>query len=162
MTLELFERRLMPLEPAMFRFALSCLDDREDAEDVVQDVLETLWKDRGRLDEVVNLEAYCIGITKRQCAARIRRLAREGALKGEEMAETAEVQESGREELLDELERSLQSLSPPQRRAIEMKYFEGRRSEEIARELGMSADNLRATISRGYKNLRKLLTLKHF
>ena len=71
--IEQFKRNILPLQPAMQRMAESLLHNEDDAADVVQDCLVTLWNEREKLRRVVNLEAWCITLVKRHCVDLLRR-----------------------------------------------------------------------------------------
>jgi len=57
----------------------------------------------------------------------------------------------------EKLYAAIAKLSPCQQRAVRMVYLEGRNYEDIARELGCDPCNIRVTVMRGIKNLKKFL-----
>jgi len=54
----IFKETLLPIADKLFRLALSITGNREDAEDVVQDVLLQAWN-REDWEKIENIEAYC-------------------------------------------------------------------------------------------------------
>ena len=71
MTLAEFEHiasglRMKLLSLSLTYFA-SLSEQRNEAEDVVQDVLLKLWSERERLDEIVNIESWAVTIAKNMC-----------------------------------------------------------------------------------------------
>ncbi|MFM8739962.1 MAG: RNA polymerase sigma factor, partial [Cytophagales bacterium] len=59
-----FGVKVLPLQISMYRLAMSVLKNREEAEDVVQEIFYRLWKIRSSLIELQNLKAYALKITK--------------------------------------------------------------------------------------------------
>ena len=64
MNREMFETRVLPTKNKLFRFALGLLGSREDAQDVVQEVLVKVWNGREQMGAIENMEAWCMRITK--------------------------------------------------------------------------------------------------
>ena len=54
----IFKETLLPIADKLFRLALSITGNREDAEDVVQDVFLQVWN-REDWEKIENIEAYC-------------------------------------------------------------------------------------------------------
>lgn len=50
--------------PELFRFAARNIHSREDREEIIQDVFESLWQRRTELDHVVSLNAYLFRAVK--------------------------------------------------------------------------------------------------
>ena len=61
------------MQPKMQHLAEVMLGNEDDAADVVQDCFVSLWNDRERLRDVVNLEAWCKTMVKRKCINLIRK-----------------------------------------------------------------------------------------
>lgn len=70
-----FRHDLLPLKDKLFRLALRITLDRPEAEDVVEDVLVRTWELRltAELQNVDNLEAYCLTMTRNLAIDRSRR-----------------------------------------------------------------------------------------
>jgi RNA polymerase sigma-70 factor (ECF subfamily) len=58
-----FKAALLPIIDKLFRLALSITGNKEDAEDVVQDVLLQIWK-KEDWEKIENIEAYCFRSTR--------------------------------------------------------------------------------------------------
>jgi len=58
-----FKVNILPISDKLFRLALSITKNKEDAEDVVQDVLLHVLKKDG-WEEIENIEAYCFRSTR--------------------------------------------------------------------------------------------------
>jgi len=61
----------------VYTFALKNLKNREDAEEVVQDLFYSLWKDRDKLKEIENLNAWIFTVCFNIIRKRFRQIARE-------------------------------------------------------------------------------------
>ncbi|MFN7328902.1 MAG: RNA polymerase sigma factor, partial [Bacteroidota bacterium] len=72
MNREMFETRVLPTKNKLFRFALGLLGSREDAQDVVQEVLVKVWNGREQMGAIENMEAWCMRITKNLSLDRLR------------------------------------------------------------------------------------------
>jgi len=58
-----FKTTILPIIDKLFRLALGITGNKEDAEDVVQDVLLQIWK-REDWEKIENIEAYCFRSTR--------------------------------------------------------------------------------------------------
>lgn len=64
MSLEAFKIRVLPVKNKLYRFALSFLKNEEEAQDVVQEVLIKVWDKRDEMNQLENMEAWCMRITR--------------------------------------------------------------------------------------------------
>ena len=55
-----FQHDILPLKNIIFRTALRIVLNREEAEDIVQDILVKMWEQRNELEKVNNLEVYAL------------------------------------------------------------------------------------------------------
>ncbi|HBT85023.1 MAG TPA: hypothetical protein DEB12_03855 [Porphyromonadaceae bacterium] len=51
-----FKSRFLPFTKLIYKISFAITRDKEDAEDVVQEVFEKLWKSRDSLTSVLNVE----------------------------------------------------------------------------------------------------------
>ncbi|MBY0435566.1 MAG: sigma-70 family RNA polymerase sigma factor, partial [Cyclobacteriaceae bacterium] len=72
MDLETFQNLVFPVKNKLFRFAYRLLGSSDDAKDVVQEVFIKVWNGREQLNEIQNLEAWCMRITKNMSLDRLR------------------------------------------------------------------------------------------
>ncbi|MDR2622894.1 MAG: RNA polymerase sigma factor [Dysgonamonadaceae bacterium] len=59
-----FKKNILPVIDRLFRLAFSITKNKEDAEDVVQDVLFNVWKKKAEWESIENMEAYCFRSTR--------------------------------------------------------------------------------------------------
>ena len=126
----------------VFSLALRVIGDRAAAEDITQDVFVGLWNQPDRFDpDRGSLRAYLGTLTHRRAVDLIRReearRCRETRTSHEPSA-TPAVDDLALLGLTSEAVRAaVASLPPPQRRAVELAYFEGRTYRQVADTLGI-------------------------
>ena len=157
MTSAQFHNVWLPLQDRFYRVAFHLMEDRFDAEDVVQDLYVKLWNMRDMLDFVNSPVSYGIMMTRNLCIDRIR--------KRQPLEETNENIESGQEtdafvlsyESLAVLHEAVNKLPPGQRTVLKKRIFEGKSNSEIADELNVRELNVRVQMSLAKKRLKKML-----
>ena len=70
MTAEEFKTRLLPVKNKLYRFALSLMQNKQEAEDAVQEVYLKMWNMRNNLEKYKSTEALMMTITKLTCLSR--------------------------------------------------------------------------------------------
>lgn len=148
-----FKQQVMPSLPAIETVARRLLSDEADVRDAVQDTLLRLWNYRSRLADVADVKIYCISVARNVALGRLKQRKDFDSL--ENMADVASP-----ERLTDDLEAvetALQSLSLNQQRVIRLRGYNDMEVDEIAAELNLSVGNVRQLLSRGRRQLKKLL-----
>ena len=64
MTRQEFKANISKIKNKLFRFSLNILDDVAEAEDVVQEVFIKLWNKKDEMDQINNVEAWCMRVTR--------------------------------------------------------------------------------------------------
>ena len=59
-----FKRRFLSFSELIFRYSFTITGDSVEAEDIVQEVFEKLWKIRDSLSAVKSDEAYILSVTR--------------------------------------------------------------------------------------------------
>ena len=72
MTSEEFKKELLPLKNKLFRLAWQLTGQREEAEDVVQEVYLKAWDMRHKLAHYKSMEGLLVTITRNRCLDRLR------------------------------------------------------------------------------------------
>lgn len=153
---EQFKRNILPLQPAMQRMAESLLHNEDDAADVVQDCLVTLWSEREKLQHIVNLEAWCITLVKRRCVDSLRRKHPNVEIDERTMA-LAEEEANNAEERLQLAMKFVEKLPDRQKQVIQLKYFDAADTDHIASKLNISQGNVYTLLSRAYNSLKQMI-----
>ena len=156
MTTDRFKHIILTHQPAMQRMAQAILGDPDAAADAVQDAVVALWQQRGKLDTVVNAEAWCIQLVKRRSLDILRHASPAKAI-DPALLEAAAPTPDDTEERYQRALALVRQLPPRQRDAILLKYEQGKDNKEIEQTLNMSSTNLYATLSRAYSSLREMM-----
>ncbi|MDO5972354.1 RNA polymerase sigma-70 factor [Flavivirga aquimarina] len=146
----------------LYKFSLSMVCSKVYAEEIVQDVFLKVWIKRASLNPEMSFKSYLFTITRNQNikflkkAANNRKLREEIFYKSQKFASSTElyIRESELELLKQE---ALDKLSPKRRIIFEMSRNEGKSYEDIANELGISANTVRNQMSKALETLRLFL-----
>jgi RNA polymerase sigma-70 factor, ECF subfamily len=135
--------------------ALRILRDRTEAEDVVQEVFVQIWRQAGRFDPARGSpEAWICTMARTRALDRLRRR----ASRREEPSDSAPgVTEPPRTEQALAVRKALDSLSPDQRKALELAYYEGLTQTEIAARLDEPLGTIKTRIRTAMIRLRDVL-----
>ena len=143
----------------LYHFSLRYLNSREQAEEVVQDTLLSLWNSRDKLDDQQLVGPYLYTICKRYCLNQIRDTARSKAAAEVLWQKYQDISHSTEEALdLADLEHftelALQKLSSQQQLVFRLSRYEGLTQEEIAVRLDISKETVKKHSAVALKSLR--------
>jgi RNA polymerase sigma-70 factor (ECF subfamily) len=144
--------------------ALSILRNREEAEDVVQEIFFRLWKRKDVLEELQNLRAYALKITKNLCLDRIRlRKQVTGELEKMNLISSQENphQKLETSNLIEIISGIIESLPQQQQLVLYLRNIEGLSFEEISDVTEMNINSIRVTLSRARKSITEIYQLKY-
>ena len=65
MDVDVFKQRFLPFHPKLYRIAYALLDNKADAEDILQDAYCKLWNKRDELGDIQNPEAFSITLVEK-------------------------------------------------------------------------------------------------
>lgn len=162
-----FKSRVLPVRDTLFRLALSLLKNREEAEDVLQDVLLKLWDRRNRLVRLGNIEAFAVTVTRNHCLDRLksyRHKNRSGTAIDKLPLASTQLLPDRQAELGDtmrHMRKAFDQLPENQRLVLHLRDVEHYSYDEIAAVTGQSAGALRVTLSRARKQVREALQNIH-
>lgn len=150
----------------LFSFAMRMLGNTEDAEEVVLDVFQQVWKSIDSFDPARgNVLSWLTVLTRSRSIDRLRRVGRRrGREQSVELIREASSPISMPDTqaiLSDERERvrrALETLTPEQRQAIEMAFFEGLTHSEVAEALSAPLGTIKTRIRTGMKRMQDLLS----
>jgi RNA polymerase sigma factor (sigma-70 family) len=151
-----FEDLLRPVFGSAARLAYGMLQDRAEAEDVVQEAAIKAWRRLGNLREGADFAPWFFGIVANQSRT-VRRSGWWGVLG---MQHTPA---SGRPGIEDEaargadLRRALTALPPDQRAAVLLHFYLDLPLDAVAETLGISVAGVKSRINRGMKRMRPAL-----
>lgn len=141
--------------PALRRYARALTGNREHADDLVQDTIARalsrlhLWRPAASIRPWLFTIMHNLFLNERRRSSRTKPLVGESAEPGLDRADSRAV--------LDDLDRALGQLGEDQRAAILLVGVEEMSYDEAARVLGIPIGTLMSRLSRGRKQLRRLL-----
>ncbi len=151
----------------LFSVALRVLNNREAAEDVIQDVFIQIWEKA----PLYNAErgkplTWAMTLTRNKAIDRLRNLQRRARLHDEAGKEAGIAEQFDAQNALDNVESTergaivrlaFEKLNKDQRQALEMAFFGNLTHTEIAEQLGEPVGTIKARIRRGMMKLRDVL-----
>jgi RNA polymerase sigma-70 factor (ECF subfamily) len=152
---EAFEMTIRTQTRPLFAIAYGILQNREEAEDAVQDALVKAWKSRWRVRDPEKFPAWLCMIARHR-ARDVFRKHRPIPQDVEGAAPSAPT--SPADDLLDlQLHSALATLPELHREAISLRYFEAMDYATIENRLGLSNGSLRGILGRALATMRKQL-----
>ncbi|PYK88208.1 MAG: hypothetical protein DMF47_00720 [Verrucomicrobia bacterium] len=151
---EAFEMIIRSQSRPLFAIAYGILQNREEAEDTVQDALVKAWKSRWRVRDPEKFPAWLCMIA-RHCARDVFRkhrtvpLSKMPEIPGSERPQTTIIDRH--------LDSALASLPELHRAAISLRYFEEMDYATIENRLGLTNGSLRGILGRALASMRKQL-----
>ena len=158
---EAFEMIIRTQSRALFAIAYAILQNREEAEDVIQDALVKAWKTRRRVREPEKLPAWLCTIARHRARDVARR--RRSVPFPKELEEPIDLQFEDaarlrrKKDVNEEVHAALATLPELHRTALTLRYFEAMDYAGIERTLGLSNGALRGILGRALGVLRKRL-----
>ena len=151
---EAFEMIIRTQSRALFAIAYGILQNREEAEDAVQDALVKAWKSRWRVRDPEKFPAW-LSMIARHRARDVFRKRRTVPLS--EMPEMPGSETPQATTIDRHLDSALASLPELYRAAISLRYFEEMDYATIENRLGLTNGSLRGILGRALATMRKQL-----
>ncbi len=160
MDVESFKRLFLPLHPKLFRIAYALVENKSDAEDILQDAYYKLWSRRNELADVRNPEAFCVTLVKNLCLDFLRspRAGRHDEDVTEVVTLSTDSSPDKELEMQDKVEQVrhlINRLPENQRQVLRLRGIEDCSIDEIEQITGLSAVNIRVLLSRARKIIRE-------
>lgn len=149
-----FKHIFIPYHSKLYRIAFRFVRDSDIASDMVQEVYIKLWSQKDKLIHIKNKEAYSVTCLRNLCLDHLKSAKKE--ISFETLSDKKAVEEipdwSDETKLIRKI---LETLPEQQRTAFWLKHWEEYSNEEIEEQLGMSAINLRVSLSRARKTIKE-------
>jgi RNA polymerase sigma-70 factor (ECF subfamily) len=152
---EAFQMIIRTHSRTLFAIAYGILQNREEAEDVVQDSVVKAWKMRWRVRDPEKFPAWLCMIARHRAHDVFRR--RRPVPFTDEMIQTAETEAPDTATMDHQLDSALATLPELHRTALTLRYFEEMDYRTMEKTLGLTNGALRGILGRALASLRKQL-----
>ncbi|MDR2056849.1 MAG: sigma-70 family RNA polymerase sigma factor [Dysgonamonadaceae bacterium] len=154
---ERFKSTIIPLRQTLFRAALKWLQQKEEAEDVVQETMLRLWNIREQLPTISNPAAFAMQITKNSCIDRLKSRrenteVNDFCLGAENETPYSEMEKN---DVIGLVKQIIERLPESQKIVIRMRDIEGYELQEIAEIAGAEVSAVTVNLSRARKKVRE-------
>ncbi|MGN0234232.1 MAG: RNA polymerase sigma factor [Bacteroidaceae bacterium] len=154
-----FERWFRDNYPMMYRLAYSLLQDSEDARDAVHQVFAEMWHRQPGVHHKA-IPHYLMVATRNHCLSILRQRRSQRAVEQEYSLRLPAEGQSGREELMAELQRVIdESLTEQDRRVLTLHYDEAMTYAETAQALGISTSAVNKHVTSSLKKIRNIFNI---
>jgi RNA polymerase sigma-70 factor (ECF subfamily) len=151
----------------VYGVCLKYLKNREDSQDAVMQVFETLVHDLPRF-EIRNFKSWLYGVSRNHCLMKLRKdkveRSRLAIISDEIFMESTSIshpiEDSIDEEMQERLKACMEQLKEEQRRCVELFYFHQHCYKEIAITLLLDELKVKSFIQNGKRNLKICLESK--
>ncbi len=153
-----FEKLYFEYSEGLVRFAESFLFNRQEAEDVVQNLFIYMWDNAKQLEIKTSIKSYLYQSTRNRCLNIIRDLKvqdRRELLFLEAMMNSHNVDDSFDEELFAKLEKAMNDLPQKMLHVFRLKYLEGKKIAEIAESLQITESTVKTQLQRAREKIGK-------
>ncbi len=154
---------VLPFKDKVYRLAKRLLISNDEAEDATQELYFKLWKNKDKIENYDNVEAYAMMMTKNYCLDQLKskRASNLTLVHSNYRDESNSLQESI--EYRDEvgiLKKMMNDLPEKQKMIIQLRDIENYEFDEIGKILNMESTAIRVALSRARKSLREKLLKK--
>ena len=162
-----FKLLVLPYSSRLYRLAYSLMGNKEEAEDIVQEVYLKLWSMRKDLHKYNSIEGLSVRITRNMCLDHLRRrkttigiMKEEGRVAESRVAQppSEDLEKKERAKILHKL---INQLPEPQRSLVYFRHIEEKEYHEISELMEMNENAIRVSISRARKQLREMLQTQY-
>ena len=159
-----FLKSVLPFKDKVFRLAKRLLVSTEEAEDATQELYFKLWKNKEKIAEYKNVEAFAMTMTKNYCFDR---------LKSKQASNLTLVHSNYKEkdtsldkkmeyrDSVSQVHKLIEKLPEQQKLVIQLRDVEEYDYEEIGKMLDLKPTAVRVALSRARKTIREELIKQH-
>lgn len=160
MELETFKITVLSLREKLINISWRMIEDRSDAEDIVQETFLKLWQIREKLDGYNSVEALAVQVVKNLALDKLKQHRPEGtdiALLSLDSGTRNPAEELEQHDTVARIRWLISKLPSLQQTIIRMKDVEGYELAEIAEITGTQVEAVRVNLSRARKKIREQL-----
>lgn len=159
-----FLKAVVPFKDKVFRLAKRLLVSTEEAEDATQELYFKLWKNKGKIADYKNIEAFAMTMTKNYCFDRLKSKQAGNLTLVHSNYQEKETSLEKKVEYKDSVSRVhqlIEQLPEQQKIVIQMRDVEEYEFDEICEMTGMKPTAVRVALSRARKTIREQLLKTH-
>lgn len=163
---ELFDRLMQPLVPALFKTAYRLTGHRDDAEDLVHDVLTKLFPQTDKLQHVLDLKPWLLRALHNRFIDIVRANKRSPETVSEDQGFSKAASVSSQpdanlanDNLADALRRALDTLVPELRSLVVLHLMEGHQLVDLTEVFDVPLGTLKSRLHTARTRLKKMLSL---
>ena len=149
-----FARLIAEHNAAMARVAFVIVGDREQTLDAVQNAWTIAWRKLGSLRDETQVRAWLVAIAANEARQHNRRGRRVQVVDISDAIGQPAASDPHDLAAVVDLGRALRGLSPDDRRLLALRFVADLNSDQIARQLGLSASGVRSRLARLIDRLR--------
>ncbi|WP_237275962.1 RNA polymerase sigma factor [Tenacibaculum ovolyticum] len=159
-----FLKVVLPFKDKVFRLAKRLLVSREEAEDATQELIFKLWRNKEKLSDYRNIEAFAMTMTKNYCYDRLKSKQASNLTlvhsnyKEKDTSLDKKVEHNDSVNLVHKL---IEKLPEQQKIIIQLRDIEQYDFDEICKMVDMKPTAVRVALSRARKTIREELIKKH-
>ena len=155
---------VMPFKDKVFRLAKRLLVSQEEAEDATQEILIKLWRNKQKIQEYNNVEAFSMTMTKNFCLDRLKSKHAQNLKIVHSNYQDKNVSLQKQVELNDSVDwvsKIMEELPEQQKIILQLRDIEQYEFSEISKMLDINETAIRVSLSRARKTIREKLTNTH-
>ena len=158
--LKVYEALFSNYYPQLVRFAEGYLFDKQECEDIVQNLFIYFWENAEKIDLDLSVKAYLFQSVKNRCLNYLRDLHirdRHNLLYLEGLLNLEDYSELQDPEIIIQINAAIAQLPAQMARIVKLKYLDGKKLIEIAQINQISENTVKTQLMRAKGKLRKLL-----
>jgi len=159
-----FVKLVMPFKDKVFRLAKRLLVSNEEAEDATQEILMKLWRNKLKISDYKNVEAFSMTMTKNFCLDRLKSKQAQNLKivhSNYQDNNTSLQSQVENRDSVDWVSKIIEELPEQQKIILQLRDIEEYDFDEIAKVVDMNPTAIRVALSRARKTIREKLTNTH-
>jgi RNA polymerase sigma-70 factor (ECF subfamily) len=159
-----FVKLVMPFKDKVFRLAKRLLVSNEEAEDATQEILMKLWRNKQKISDYKNVEAFSMTMTKNFCLDRLKSKQAQNLKivhSNYQDNNTSLQKEVENRDSVDWVSKIIEELPEQQKIILQLRDIEEYDFDDIAKVVDMNPTAIRVALSRARKTIREKLTNTH-
>ena len=156
-----FHSDILPLKNELFRMAFRITQNREEAEDVVQETMIKVWNRREQWSQLDSIEAFCLTICRNLSLDKLRLMDNQAQSLSDDIDPTDNSHGSNpeqvaiRHERADMVRQMINELPERLRTCMQLRDIEGKSYREIAVILDITEQQVKVNIFRARQAVRE-------